>query len=82
MESQVNEVMAYVAVDKTLPGKAWAAAVDKPEYVADTAEAVAAWIKAGAIVERVPVKKAREMLANWMCPEDRIPSPQPTDHGA
>lgn len=68
-----KDAMVYVAADPTQPGAAWAAFVDDPGYKADVkrdmAKEIAAWVRKGAQVQRVPVAQAREMLAKWVRPE-------------
>ena len=63
--------MCYVASDPNQPGAAWAATVDKPEFAKDTAKTISGWVKDGAIVLRVDVPAAREMLRKWKRPSGR-----------
>lgn len=66
-----DKAMCYVAADPQQPGAAWAAMVDDTstaERKKDAAKNLASWIRDGAIVERVTVEKAREMLSKWERP--------------
>ena len=69
------DVMVYVAADPAQPGAAWAAVVDDPAHreqmKAVLSQSLSDWILQGAIVERVTVKRAREMLGKWERPEER-----------
>ena len=62
METQ----MVYVAVDPSQPDAAWALCVDKPENARHTAKDLARWARKGAVVMRVDVDTAREMLRKWV----------------
>ena len=66
-----TEPMAYVAADPLQPGAAWACTVDEPKYAKDTAKALADWVKRGAIVQRVDLQTAREMMMKWERPEKK-----------
>lgn len=55
----------YVAKHPGTPG-AYAACADLPEYQADTAKFVAAEIKNGAQIERVPTEEARRLLGKYI----------------
>ena len=64
-----EEKMCYVAVNPNAMDIAYAATAimtGSKELVNDTADTVAAWIKAGAIVLYVDVKTAREMLGRYL----------------
>lgn len=57
---------AYIAKKKSQPGAAYAVCVDDLRFKKETAEVVAEWITEGAIVERVPIEVAREMLGKYV----------------
>ena len=67
-----DTTFCYVAADPEQPGAAWAATVDKPEYLKDTAKLIAKWVKEGANVMRVDVDTARIMLCKWERPEKQL----------
>lgn len=64
-----DDEYAYVAADPDQPGAAWGVCSDRPEYKKDTAKDLARWLRQGAIIERVTVTRAREMLAKWERPK-------------
>lgn len=60
--------MFYVAEDPKQPGCAFAACVDRPEWVELTAKSVAGWKRRGAIIKRVDGHTMQEMLNHWKRP--------------
>jgi hypothetical protein len=60
--------MCYVAADPKQPGAAWAASVDDGKFPELVAEDVAGFVRRGAIVMRVDVETAREMMSKWVRP--------------
>lgn len=67
----------YVAKHADTPG-AYAACADLPECKADTAKFVAAEIKNGAHVERVPTEEARRLLVEYIDWKGRQKKPKAT----
>lgn len=67
----------YVAKHPDTPG-AYAACADLPEYKSDTAKFVAAEIKNGAQVERVPTVEARRLLGEYLDWKDQQKKPKAT----
>lgn len=57
--------MVRVAVDPNKPDTAWAAAVDDPGKSQDTLDAIERWLNQGARIKRVPISRAKAMLARW-----------------
>ena len=66
-----EEPMMYVAADPAQPGAAWAACVDDPRWVKDTARDIAQWVREGATVMRVTPDVASEMMMKWKRPEKK-----------
>ena len=64
----MNDCMVYVAADPQQPGAAWAACVDNPTHVKDTAYFVAEAVRKGAHVMRVDRDTAVAMLQKWVRP--------------
>ena len=79
--------MWYVAEDPAQPGAAYAVSA---EYRGDdkamrkrAAETISQWLKAGAIVHRMTLEQAREMLSRWVRPmrESKSADAQPDIFG-
>lgn len=64
----VEEQMAFVAEDPQQPGAAWAIAADNPATKDHNDKEIASWLRAGAIVRRVPSAEAKEMFLRWKRP--------------
>lgn len=79
MSNRDDSVMVYVAADPAQPGAAWAAFVDDPTHgpivKKDMAKEIAAWVRKGAEVQRVPVQQARDMLSAWKRPDKKAKRP-------